>query len=334
MKDLHDWFRQNQRRFPWREVRTPYTVWISEVMLQQTRASVVVPYFLRWMEQFPDIWTLAKAPLEEVIKAWEGLGYYSRARNLHKGAQQIAVHFGGKFPDSKEALTEISGLGPYTTAAILSFGFQKKAAAVDGNVARVMSRYFAIEENICRSKVKKLIETKTEALLDEKEPWITVEALIELGATVCTPRPRCHDCPLQANCQGLKKGIAESLPIKSEEKKVTLLTRFVAVVESQGQLLVRKGEAGKVMADLYEFPYFEGESKSSGNWRKWLGFDVEYIQPLEEVTHTFTRYKARLFPVLLKAAAPVSVAGAAWVSRTKLKELPFSAGHRKIARQL
>ncbi len=334
MEQLHIWFKNNQRSFPWREERTPYKVWISEVMLQQTRASVVIPYFLQWMERFPNVAALAAASVEEVIKAWEGLGYYSRARNLHKGARQIVSYFHGAIPDSREELSRISGLGPYTIGAILSFGFQKRAAAVDGNVARVISRYFAIDENICRPKVRKKIEEKAIAFAQREEPWITAEALIELGATVCRPKPRCEECPLKTGCEGLQKGIAASLPIKSGEKEITHLTRVVTVVESQGQILVRKGEKGKVMADLYEFPYFEGIAQSPGHLEKILGFKVEFVQNLREVIQTFTRYKARLFPCLLKTATPVPVAGAAWVARERLSDLPFSAGHRKIARQI
>ena len=228
-------------------------------MLQQTRASVVVSYFLKWMELFPDVNALAAAPLERVIKAWEGLGYYSRARNLHEGAKQIAQQFGGEIPSSKEALASIPGLGSYTVGAILNFGFAQRAPAVDGNVFRVMSRYLAIEESIERSRVRKLIEEKTLALLDEKEPWISSEALIELGALVCRPMPQCDQCPLQAGCLGLQKGIAESLPIKNGKSPAIVLTRAVMVIEAQGHFLVRKGQSGKVMADLYEFPYFDFE---------------------------------------------------------------------------
>jgi A/G-specific adenine glycosylase len=334
MEELHTWFKNNQRSFPWREERTPYKVWVSEVMLQQTRASVVIPYFLQWMERCPDVAALAAASVDEVIKAWEGLGYYSRARNLHKGARQIVSDFHGVIPDSREELKRISGLGPYTIGAILSFGFQKKAAAVDGNVARVLSRYFAIDENICRPKVRKKIEEKAIAFAHEVEPWVTAEALIELGATVCRPKPLCEECPLQTGCEGLQKGIAASLPIKNGEKEIIHLTRVVAVVESQGQILVRRGEKGKVMADLYEFPYFEGVTHSPDHLEKILGFKVEFVQNLREVIQTFTRYKARLFPCLLKTATPVPVTGAAWVARERLLDLPFSAGHRKIARQM
>lgn len=339
MEALHSWFRLNRRAFPWREERTPYKVWISEVMLQQTRASVVVPYFLRWMERFPNLEQLAAAPLETVIKTWEGLGYYSRARNLHIGAKQIVERFRGQVPDSKEALASIRGLGSYTVGAILSFGFSRRAVAVDGNVARVISRYFAIEENICRPKVRRLIEEKTALLLDAKEPWITSEALIELGALVCKPLPSCSDCPLQDGCLGQKLGTAASLPIKNVESSTTLLSRAVAVVESQAQVLVRKGEAGKVMADLYEFPYFDiNRQPTMQSIEKQVagafGFQPKCIRILKQTTHTFTRYKARLFPFLFSAAIPVAISGWTWVPKDTLLNLPFSAGHRTIARQL
>jgi A/G-specific adenine glycosylase len=334
MLDLHHWFKQNRRSFPWREERTPYKVWISEVMLQQTRSSVVVPYFLRWLEKFPDVAALARAPIEEVIKAWEGLGYYSRARNLHKGAAQVVTDFGGEIPKSREALESICGLGPYTVGAILSFGFHKRAAAVDGNTIRVISRYLAIEENVSSQRVRRSIEKRTEALLDKGEPWVTSEALIELGATVCLPKPRCDDCPLKKGCLGLQKGIAESLPIKNEEKKATRLNRIVAVIEAQGQFLVKKGEAGKVMADLYEFPYFEGRMYRLTQIGKSLGLEVEFVQRLEAVVHTFTRFKAHLYPVLLKTSSPVSVPGFMWVFKKQLKDLPFSSGHRRILERI
>jgi A/G-specific adenine glycosylase len=332
MQDLHTWFKTNQRPFPWREERTPYKVWISEVMLQQTRASVVVPYFLRWMARFPDVAALAGATFEEAIKAWEGLGYYGRVRNLHQGARQIVSQFGGKIPDAREALESIRGLGPYTVGAILSFGFQKRAAAVDGNAARVISRYFAIEENIGSLKTRKKIEEHALAFATDEEPWVAAEALIELGATLCAPKPRCGDCPLQEGCVARRRGIAESLPIKNKEKEIILLTRMVAVVESQGRILVRKEVAGKVMADLYEFPYFEAASHLELG--KSLGFEVECVGRLPEIVQTFTRYKARLFPYLLKAASPIPMTGAEWVLKERLLDLPFSAGHRKIARQI
>lgn len=335
MRKLHEWFRQNKREFPWRDHPTPYWVWISEVMLQQTRASVVIPYFERWMALFPDVFSLASAPLEKVIKAWEGLGYYSRARNLHKGAQQIVEKWGGEIPSDRKSLESIQGLGAYTVGAILSFGFRQRAIAVDGNVTRVLSRYLLIEENVCKLRVKQKISQSGEALLDALEPWVTVEALIELGATICTPKPRCSGCPLQEGCMAFKENKAELLPIKNEEKETIELWRTVALIECEGKILVKKGELGQVMADLYEFPYFESKkSQVKQMVKKEFGILVEMVESLSTVKHTFTRYKAHLYPVRLKTSSLQIVEGYEWVDKEKLIELPFSSGHRRIINQL
>lgn len=326
MQLLHDWFLENKRDFPWRDEPNPYAVWVSEVMLQQTRASVVIPYFSRWMEKFPDVKSLASAPLEAVIKCWEGLGYYSRVRNLHAAARQIVEQFDGKVPQTKEELLTLKGLGTYTVGAILSFGFHQKAAAVDGNVFRVLSRYFQIEENICSSKVKKKIENLAEEMLDPKTPWITAEALIELGATICTPTPRCEICPLQKKCLAFQSGRAIYLPIKNPPPKTIHLERIVPVIVSLGKVLLKKGEAGKIMADLYEFPYFERDSEIP--WK--LGSFI----PLVQVEHTFTRYKARLHPRLFRLEKQEEMRGFCWVHLEELSQLPFSSGHKKIVKQL
>ncbi|MBI3508514.1 MAG: A/G-specific adenine glycosylase [Chlamydiia bacterium] len=321
MQRLHEWFHQHRRAFPWRTHPTPYRVWISEIMLQQTRAAVVVPYFERWMTLFPDIFGLAAAPVEAVIKAWEGLGYYSRARNLHIAARQIVERFKGELPAAKEKLEQLKGLGPYTVGAILSFGFHQRAAAVDGNVLRVLSRYFAIEENVSKIAVRKKIEEKAEELLDSKEPWVTAEAFIELGATVCTMRPRCEDCPLQGECLALQTGKQEYLPIKDSPMAVTHLHRIVLVIVAEEHVLVRKGAVGKVMADLYEFPYYAKGAKVPQ-----LG------SPWPKVEHTFTRFKAHLYPYLASMERRWPIPGCEWVRCSELLHLPFSSGHRKIAR--
>jgi A/G-specific adenine glycosylase len=306
-------------------------------MLQQTRATVVIPYFERWMRLFPDVTSLALAPLEQVIKAWEGLGYYSRARNLHQGAKQILEKWKGEIPSDPKILESIRGIGRYTVGAILSFAFHKKAAAVDGNVTRVLSRYFLIEENVSKSKVKKEIEQKTLGLLDHTKPWVTMEALIELGATVCVQKPRCSSCPLQEGCLGLKENKAESLPIKNEEKEAIHLHRTVVLIESCGMILVKKGETGQVMADLYEFPYFEKKG-SRRQIKEWIsqefGLVVELGEALVYVKHSFTRYQAHLYPIRVSVEVPKQVDGYNWILQEKLHELPFSSGHRRILKQL
>ncbi|MBS0651098.1 MAG: A/G-specific adenine glycosylase [Verrucomicrobia bacterium] len=326
------WFVSSRRDLPWRKDPTPYAVWISEVMLQQTQVAVVISYFERWMQRFPTVKDLALASLEEVIKLWEGLGYYSRARSLHRGAQYLMEHHGGNLPSTPDELEKIAGLGPYTVGAILSFAFRKKAAAVDGNVVRVLSRFAAIEEDVCTSKAKKWIWDYAQSILPDEEPWLVVEGLIELGATVCTRQPKCFACPLSSHCMGLKKGVADLLPIKGKKMAITSLIRQVAVVESEGFYLLSKGKKGSLMADLYEFPYLEGEEPSLlGNLLACqFKLAAKFVAELPSVQHSFTRYRATLYPSAWKVSERVEVAGYEWIRFSDLDQLPFSSGHRKI----
>lgn len=303
-------------------------------MLQQTRASVVIPYFERWMELFPDCRVLAQASIEEVIKAWEGLGYYGRARNLHEAARQIVSQYSGKIPSKREQLEKIKGLGPYMVNAILSFAFHQRAAAVDGNVVRVISRHFLVEEDVNRSAAKKKIQLLSDQILDSQKPWITAEALIELGATLCQPKPLCASCPIQKTCRALKENRAEGLPVKTKDIPITILTRSVAVIEDKNFILLRKEARGKVMADLYEFPYFEGLARPipqhlSAIW----GLDTTFVKSLPFVKHSFTRYQAHLFPIYLRAYEQKEIEGYQWVSLDEISRLPFSSGHRRILEQ-
>ena len=254
---LKNWFKSAQRDLPWRKVNDPYAVWVSEIMLQQTQVAVVKEYYLRWMARFPTIASLAEAPLEEAIKMWEGLGYYSRVRNLHEAAQFLIDNYRGKLPDTKVELMQVKGLGPYTIGAILSFAFHQKAAAVDGNTMRVLSRYYGIDEDIQKSSTLKQIWKIAEEILPEDEPWLVVEGLIELGATLCKRDPDCFFCPLRDNCLAYKQGTQRLLPKKGKKVEITFLSRQVFVIACEGALLVRKGETGKAMADLYEFPYLD-----------------------------------------------------------------------------
>ncbi len=315
--EFKSWFLEVKRDFPWRDTPTPYEVWVSEIMLQQTRASVVVPYFLRWMEEFPSIESLAAAPLEKIIKIWEGLGYYSRARNLHEGAKYIMENFGGELPSREEELKKIKGLGPYTIGAILSFAFYQKKAAVDGNVYRVISRYFLSEKDV---------PALTERVLPDHEPYIVMEGLIELGALVCTKKPQCFICPLKEGCLARAKGMTESIPVLKVKKKTIVLLRHIGILRFDKYVLVRKEKTGKVMADLYEFPYFEEQIHSG------MLFDLEvsYQGDLPKVTHTFTKYRAHLYPSVWEVHSREDVEGYEWILSDELKKLPFSSGHRKI----
>jgi len=329
---LKNWFLMHQRDLPWRNNPTPYQVWISEVMLQQTQVAVVIGYFQRWMSRFPTIQSISEASLEEVIKMWEGLGYYSRARCIHRAARYLVQVHGGELPASRKELETIPGLGPYTVGAILSFAFHQKAAAVDGNVLRVLARYTGLEEDISLQKTRQGIWDYAERLLPEESPWLIVEGLIELGATLCTRQPKCFQCPLSGQCLGLQKGIADLLPIKKKKEAITLLKRDVAIVMSGDFFLLRKGEKGGIMADLYEFPYLEQASGTSlhAYLSQNLNLNVQMSQTFPMIRHHFTRYRAMLYPSLWRATRKEDISAHVWVHTRDLKSLPFSSGHRQI----
>jgi A/G-specific adenine glycosylase len=323
-----EWFELQKRPLPWREAPTPYRVWVSEVMLQQTRASVVVSYFERWMQSFPHIESLAQAPLEQVIKMWEGLGYYSRARNLHQGAKQCVAQFGGQLPDNEKDLASIKGIGPYTLAALLNFAFRKRKPLIDGNVLRVLSRFFAIESSIDTPYTYALIETLIEEFLPKENFWVVSEALMELGALVCTKEAHCTLCPLQESCLAKRRGIEKLLPIRKPRVKALSLLRVVAIVTSGEKIALMKGDAGKIMADLYEFPYKECVSEEEGieSFKKETSW--EHRGKLCTAKHHFTRYKASLFAHLFFTEKIDEEW--IWVDKDRLLELPFSSGHRRI----
>jgi len=337
---LKKWFLENKRDFPWRKELSPYHVWVSEVMLQQTLAQVVIPYFKRWMTLFPTIEDLANADPKTVIKAWEGLGYYSRARNLQAGAKQIGEKFNGLLPDNFNDLKKIKGIGDYTAGAILSFAFQKKAAAVDGNVMRVISRICAIDDDISQPKTVTLIREKVEQLLPDKDPWVVMEALIELGATVCRKKPECEKCPLRSHCQAYFQGMETELPYKSQKIRYEKLTRTVFVFRCQDALLLKCPQKGVVMQDLYEFPFVENQAKcwslaQAKNYiQKTWGIQCEHGKKLDRVNHSFTRFRVNLNPMIFKLDSLPEVAGCQWTHIDEIGTLSFSSGHRRILQQV
>lgn len=338
--ELKSWFLAEKRDLPWRETRDPYHIWISEVMLQQTQVAVVIPYFFNWIRRFPSILHLAEASLDQVIKMWEGLGYYSRARHLHEAAKYLVVHFNGQLPSEEEQLKKMKGLGPYTIGAILSFAFHQKKAAVDGNVIRVLTRFFGLEEDISKTATINKLREMAQNLLPDDESWIINEALIELGATICRRKADCGQCPLRKNCVAFRKGIVDQLPIKSKKINIEYLHRSVAVIQSGSDYLVKRGNKGAIMSDLYEFPYFE---ISKGNFfpqvlqehiERSYALGVEQKQILTEVDHGFTRYQVRLYPILFTCQQTKNIENLEWLSYGSLKQLAFSSGHRRIFQQL
>lgn len=330
---LKEWFLREKRDLPWREDSSPYAVWVSEIMLQQTQVAVVIPYFERWMRQFPSIHALASAPLDVVIKAWEGLGYYSRARNLHQAAQQVVCEFNGVLPEEEEKLSKIKGIGPYTVGAIRAFAFKKRAAAVDGNVLRVLARYYLIEEDIAKPRTVAHMRQLAFDSLPEEEPWVVSEALIELGATLCGRKPMCGKCPLKSSCAAYATGKTLELPYKKKNQTPEQLFRAVALIRTSKNVLLKRAAAHEIMSDLHLFPFVEGTSEA--NWqqvyRSFQGYlSLKFIQILPQVKHGFTRYRATLFPALFHAEKESPVPGYFWAPLEALPSLAFAAGHRQL----
>ncbi len=330
--DLHSlvaWFKQHKRDFPWRKSPTPYHVWVSEVMLQQTQASVVVGYFKRWMQLFPSLQSLASSPEEQVIKAWEGLGYYQRVRALQKAAIKIVEEKEGKIPQEEEDLLALPGIGKYTAAAILSFGFGKKAAAVDVNVARVISRLYML--SIRKRDIDKVIPI-VEKLLPENKPSLVMEALIELGALVCKKTPDCPLCPIKKECLSYKKGQQLYYPLKEAKPPITYLHRKVWVLvchkEGKSFILLKKNDQGKRMQGLFQFPWVEKGRQDA------LFDNLKEGAPLPPVKHGFTRFSATLYPELFFVESCQDFEGYKWVEWKDVENLPFCSGHRKIVKKL
>ncbi|MDG1571712.1 A/G-specific adenine glycosylase [Robiginitalea sp. M366] len=257
------WYDQNKRDLPWRGSRDPYVIWLSEIMLQQTRVAQGMPYFLDFMEHYPAVEDLARASEEEVLKRWEGLGYYSRARNLHHTARHVAFTLGGAFPQSYKGLLELKGVGPYTAAAIASVCFGEAVAVVDGNVYRVLSRYFGVDLEVNSSEGVRYFRELAASLIREDRPGDYNQAVMEFGAVQCTPKsPSCQQCPLSGSCRALETGKVRELPVKRRGKEARLrrLHYLVPVGPGLETCLLRRTGPG-IWQGLFEFPCLETESE-------------------------------------------------------------------------
>ncbi|MBM3207045.1 MAG: A/G-specific adenine glycosylase [Chlamydiae bacterium] len=326
---LRQWFLKEKREFPWRKNLSPYRVWISEIMLQQTRASVVVDYFERWMERYPDIESLAKASEEELIKMWEGLGYYNRVRNIRKAAIYFLTHHQGQIPDSKDALLKAPGLGSYTVGAILSFAFQQKEPAVDANVLRVMARYHGIKEEISSMKVQKKIYNLTSTFLPLVHPEQIMEGLIELGANICGRSPQCFRCPLKGGCVGFTLGIADALPLKKKRKEAVHLFKDVFVIRCGVYFLIHRKPLGEVLGGLCEFLSIERSDTSQDFIKKLIPHAI-YNKDLDRQQYGYTHHVVELFPSLWETISMLEMPECKWVHFKELLELPFTSGHKRI----
>lgn len=289
---LMAWYETSARILPWRDDPKPYRVWISEIMLQQTRVEAVKPYFERFMNALPQVKDLAEVPEEQLLKLWEGLGYYNRARNLKKAAQIMMERHGGNVPSSYETLLELPGIGSYTAGAVASIAYQIPAPAVDGNVLRVISRVLADREDITKQSVKKRMEQDIKAVMPKDRPGDFNQALIEIGAIVCVPNgaPKCGECPLESVCLAKRRGLTAEIPYKAPKKARKKEERTILILECDGKIAIHKRPDQGLLASLYEFPNLEGHIKIEELSKKLEISDeqIEHIEVLPVSKHIFS----------------------------------------------
>ena len=329
-----NWYDSGHRDLPWRHTKDAYRIWVSEIMLQQTRAETVVSYYDRFLQRYPDVQALAAAPQEELLKQWEGLGYYSRARSLQKAAQLIVQEHGGSLPADVQKLRSLPGIGDYTAGAIASIAFGIPTAAVDGNVERVICRYYAIEDTVGTPAVRRMITERTQALVPADRPGAFANAMMEMGATMCTPKkPACLLCPVRETCRGFAKGIAQELPHKIKKKAQRVENRAVLLVFYQDRVLITKRKE-KLLGGLFIFPDVLEESDPAALCAALenMGIRAAYDEKIGHAKHVFTHLIWEMDVHALIADEMTEVPGGQWVTREELEALPLPTAV-KAARQ-
>ena len=330
---LLSWYRREKRDLPWRENRDPYRIWISEIMLQQTRVEAVKPYFFRFFEHFPRISDLAAAPEEELLKCWEGLGYYSRARNIKKAAEILTEKYNGIFPESYGEILALPGIGSYTAGAIASIAFELPVPAVDGNVLRVLSRVTGSFDDILKQSTKKKMEALVSEVIQPGSAGDFNQALIETGAMICIPggAPLCSQCPFFTVCAARSQGLTEKLPVKTPKKKRKIEEKTVLLVKYGDKIAIRKRDDTGLLASLYEFPNLEGKLSEKEVLER-LGGGASVEEKLPEAKHIFSHVEWHMSGYLVKAGEEIP--GMLFADRGELKEkypIPNAfAAYRKL----
>ena len=343
---LPGWFKTNARDLPWRREYRPYQVWISEIMLQQTQMERGVAYYRRWMARFPDIRDVARAEEQEILTLWEGLGYYSRARNIRKAAEMIMEKHAGEFPADHEDILALPGIGPYTAGAICSIAFEQDMVAVDANVERILARLGDLDAPLSDSGLRKRLQTAARDLLPSGRARMFNQALMEFGALVCTPKnPACANCPLAEICLARRNGTVSLRPVPTSKKGITPLSMAAAILVREGKIAVRKRPATGLWPNMWEFPCMDIEPGQNPGQemlkevRRAVG-NIPDLAPelLAVVTHVYTRYRVTLHGYVCPLPAGAHVAddqsACRWIAPPELDDHPFSSGQRKLIDRL
>jgi A/G-specific adenine glycosylase len=334
------WFQRHARALPWREAASPYAVWVSEVMLQQTQVATVIPYYNRFIKSFPTVEKLAAAPLERVLELWSGLGYYRRARLLHKAAQQMVERFSGHFPADYAQARSLPGVGDYTARAVLSIAYNHPYAVVDGNVARVIARLRALRGNLHQGRFRRAVEQDLEQLLSRRTPGDFNQALMELGQTICLPRgPRCTICPLRAHCQAYRQGKPESFPEPRPRRAGERHYLATAVIRRSDKVALVRGLDDGLLGDLWNFPAAFGPSQRLA--RKALQQKLENLnpgvvhlgKPVGDLSHNITHRSIRVELYQPELAGSGQGDSFRWLPLSRLKQAAISRLARKIAEE-
>ncbi len=341
-RQLLAWYRRNQRCLPWRKTNDPYRIWISEIMLQQTQVDTVIPYYHRFRKAFPTVSSLARAPLQKVLKVWENLGYYSRARNMHAAARMIVEKFGGQIPDKWEEIKSLPGIGEYTAGAILSIAYGQTLPAVDRNVRRILCRLFAIQKPVEDAQEQKQLQKLAASLIPVKHPGDFNQALMDLGATICKAQnPDCFRCPVAGHCQARLHDLQNVLPITRKAPVIPHCQAAAAVIRnSKGMLLVVQRPASGLLASLWKLPgsFIKADENMENSLRRSvkeeLGVSIRPGKHLALVNHTYTHFRITLQAYecrLLKGTPkPIGCQNWLWASLTDFKKLPLSKIDRMI----
>ncbi len=345
VENLLEWFSKNKRDLPWRKTRNPYHIWISEVMLQQTQVTTVIPYYHRFLEQFPTVEALARARIEDLMKCWEGLGYYARVRNLQAAAQTILREHNGLLPNTRRELQELKGFGAYTSASVASLAFGEDCVAIDGNVLRVFARLYAIQDDIRRPATKSKIEALAAQNLPAGRAGEYNEALIELGATICTPRrPRCSACPLSQDCAAFQQNAVSAYPFKPPKPKIPHHEIAVGIVQRRDEVLIALRPPRGLLGNLWEFPGGKREQNESlvecckREVEEETSLQVEVGVCLAVVKHAYTHFKITLHAFLCQYMSGVAVPRRSqqvrWVKIAELDKFAFPKATQKVIEAL